>query len=87
MKDCIKYIKYTDNRDHHYLISHNNWFHPLKVKDFATCPHSPLNFLDISLPPSKRGEEQTVIFGKDLFSTHKSVYDSYIPLSKEIRNF
>ena len=66
MKDCIKYIKYTDNRDHHYLISHNNWFHPLKVKDFATCPHSPLNFLDISLPPSKRGEEQTVIFGKDL---------------------
>ena len=33
---------------------------------FCTPPPPPLNFLDISLPPSKRGEEQTVIFGNDL---------------------
>ena len=33
---------------------------------FHTPPPAPLMFLDISLPRSKRGEEQTVIFGNDL---------------------
>ena len=73
MKDCIKYIKYTENRDYHYLISHINWFYPLRVKVYAP----PLNFLDISLSPSKRGEEEAVIFGNDLVYINQS--DSYMP--------